>query len=45
MDESAYVQGVSINTFDLEKKLYPLIYAGDVPNIAGGHNSSTSRYQ
>ncbi|KAH1093328.1 hypothetical protein GYH30_039197 [Glycine max] len=37
-------EGVSINTFDLEKKLYPLIYAGDVPNIAGGHNSSTSRY-
>lgn len=39
-----YVQGVSINTFDLKGKAYPLVYGGDVPNVAGGHNSSTSRY-
>lgn len=39
------VQGVTINTFDLKKKMYPLIYAGDVPNAADGYNSSISRYQ
>ncbi|CAJ1970960.1 unnamed protein product [Sphenostylis stenocarpa] len=36
--------GVSINTFDLKNKMFPLIYAGDVPNTAGGYNSSTSRF-
>ncbi|KAG6600969.1 hypothetical protein SDJN03_06202, partial [Cucurbita argyrosperma subsp. sororia] len=36
-------QGVAINLFDLEGKQYPLVYAGDVPNIAGGFSSSTSR--
>ncbi|TKY56807.1 Cucumisin protein [Spatholobus suberectus] len=40
----AVYEGISINTFDLKKKMYPLIYGGDIPNIAGGHNSSTSRY-
>ncbi|TKY56802.1 Cucumisin protein [Spatholobus suberectus] len=36
-------QGVSVNTFDLKNNSYPLIYAGDAPNITGGYNSSTSR--
>ncbi|XP_027329579.1 cucumisin-like [Abrus precatorius] len=36
-------QGVSVNTFDLKNTSYPLIYAGDAPNINGGFNSSTSR--
>ena len=38
------MQGVSINTFDLQNKTYPLIYSGDAPNITGGFNSSRSRY-
>ncbi|KAI9078354.1 hypothetical protein K1719_039730 [Acacia pycnantha] len=37
------LEGVSINTFDLQNKTYPLIYAGNAPNIAGGFNSSISR--
>ncbi|KAK4278448.1 hypothetical protein QN277_016293 [Acacia crassicarpa] len=36
-------EGVSINTFDLQNKTYPLIYSGDAPNITGGFNSSRSR--
>ncbi|KAF7831004.1 cucumisin-like [Senna tora] len=36
-------EGVSINTFDLKNKMYPLIYCGDAPNITGGFNSSISR--
>jgi len=38
------IQGVSINTFDLKNKMFPMVYAGDVPNTAGGYNSSTCRY-
>ncbi|KAM7494847.1 hypothetical protein LguiB_029456 [Lonicera macranthoides] len=37
-------QGVSINTFKLNNRLYPLIYGGDAPNVAGGFNSSKSRF-
>ncbi|KAJ9557724.1 hypothetical protein OSB04_012338 [Centaurea solstitialis] len=37
------VDGVSINPFTLEG-MYPLVYAGDVPNIAAGFNGSTSRF-
>ncbi|CAH1433380.1 unnamed protein product [Lactuca virosa] len=36
------VNGVSVNPFKL-KGMYPLIYAGDVPNITGGFSGSTSR--
>ncbi|RZB42992.1 Cucumisin, partial [Glycine soja] len=36
LGNGAIYGGVSINTFDLKKKFYPLVY--------GGHNSSTSRY-
>ncbi|KAK7372435.1 hypothetical protein VNO80_05813 [Phaseolus coccineus] len=44
LGNGAVYEGVSINTFDLKRKLYPLVYGGDIPNTAGGHNSSTSRY-
>ncbi|KAM7491974.1 hypothetical protein LguiA_034895 [Lonicera macranthoides] len=37
-------QGVSINTFKQNNRLYPLIYGGDAPNVAGGFNSSKSRF-
>ncbi|XP_038892474.1 cucumisin-like [Benincasa hispida] len=37
-------QGYTINTFDLGGKQYPLIYAGDAPNIAGGFTGSISRF-
>ncbi|XP_057441874.1 cucumisin-like isoform X2 [Lotus japonicus] len=36
-------EGSTINTFDLNKKKFPLIFAGDIPNIVGGFNSSKSR--
>lgn len=32
-----------MNTFTLEQDSYPLIYGGNVPNVAEGYNSSTSR--
>ncbi|XP_048139954.1 cucumisin-like [Rhodamnia argentea] len=35
-------EGVSINTFDLNNTMYPLIYGGDAPNIAQGFNSTRS---
>ncbi|XP_057439870.1 cucumisin-like [Lotus japonicus] len=37
-------EGSTINTFDLKNKMFPLIFAGDIPNIAGGFNSSKSRF-
>ncbi|XP_023771206.3 cucumisin isoform X1 [Lactuca sativa] len=37
------VNGVSVNPFKL-KGMYPLIYAGDVPNITAGFSGSTSRF-
>ncbi|KAJ6311826.1 hypothetical protein OIU77_013555 [Salix suchowensis] len=36
-------EGVSINTFDLQNVMYPLIYGGDAPNITGNFTSSYSR--
>ncbi|KVH92093.1 Peptidase S8/S53 domain-containing protein, partial [Cynara cardunculus var. scolymus] len=36
------VDGVSVNPFTLDR-LYPLVYAGDVPNNVAGFNGSTSR--
>ncbi|CAK9135680.1 unnamed protein product [Ilex paraguariensis] len=35
-------EGVSINTFDLKNSMYPMIYAGNAPNITGGFNRSLS---
>ncbi|KAJ6432583.1 hypothetical protein OIU84_019759 [Salix udensis] len=37
-------EGVSINTFDLQNVMYPLIYGGDAPNITGNISSSDSRF-
>ncbi|KEH26821.1 subtilisin-like serine endopeptidase family protein [Medicago truncatula] len=36
-------EGVSLNTFDLEGKLYPIIYGGDAPNKLAGYNRHQSR--
>lgn len=44
-DFTQHMQGISVNTFDPQYRGYPLIYGGDAPNIAGGYNSSISRYQ
>ncbi|TKY53554.1 Cucumisin protein [Spatholobus suberectus] len=43
LGDGTVYEGVSVNTFDLNNKSYPLIYAGDAPNITGGYNSSISR--
>ncbi|XP_059457509.1 cucumisin-like [Corylus avellana] len=37
-------EGISINTFDLKNKQYPIIYGGDAPNTRKGFQSSDSRY-
>ncbi|RZC61319.1 hypothetical protein C5167_023068 [Papaver somniferum] len=37
-------EGVSVNTSDLKDKMYPMIYAGDAPNITGGFDGSQSRF-
>ncbi|KAJ7960184.1 putative Cucumisin [Quillaja saponaria] len=37
-------EGLSINTFDLENKNYPMIYGGDVPDTRNGFNRSQSRF-
>ncbi|KAK6933091.1 Subtilisin-like protease, fibronectin type-III domain [Dillenia turbinata] len=39
---SVLQQGVSINTFDFEDKMFPFVYGGDVPNA--GWNGSESRF-
>ncbi|KAG6433244.1 hypothetical protein SASPL_104852 [Salvia splendens] len=37
-------EGVSVNTFTLDKDDYPLVYGGNVANTSGGYNNSESRY-
>ncbi|CAK9171822.1 unnamed protein product [Ilex paraguariensis] len=37
-------EGISINTFDLNNEMYPLVYGGAVPNTSAGYDGSTSRY-
>ncbi|KAJ6814974.1 cucumisin-like [Iris pallida] len=37
-------EGVAINTFELNKTSYPLVYGGNVPNTSAGYDGSTSRY-
>ncbi|KAJ4706542.1 Cucumisin like [Melia azedarach] len=37
-------EGISINTFDLQNVMYPLIYGGDAANTAGGFTSARSRF-
>ncbi|XP_045831209.1 cucumisin-like [Trifolium pratense] len=36
-------EGTSLNTFDLEGKLYPIIYSGDAPNKKAGFDKHSSR--
>ncbi|XP_023551327.1 cucumisin-like [Cucurbita pepo subsp. pepo] len=36
--------GVTINTFDLNGTQYPLVYAGNIPNVTAGFNGSISRF-
>ncbi|CAN0837702.1 unnamed protein product [Linum grandiflorum] len=36
--------GSSLNTFELERRMYPLIYGGDAPNETAGYDGSISRY-
>ncbi|KAG6621225.1 hypothetical protein I3842_Q027800 [Carya illinoinensis] len=37
-------EGISINTFDLKNKMYPMVYGGDAPNTTAGSQGSYSRY-
>ncbi|CAK8538236.1 unnamed protein product [Lathyrus sativus] len=37
-------EGSTINTFDLKNKMFPIIFARDIPNTAAGFNSSVSRF-
>ncbi|XP_058110964.1 cucumisin-like [Magnolia sinica] len=37
-------EGPSINTFNLGDQLYPLVYAGNVPNTSAGYDGSESRF-
>ncbi|XP_004514953.1 cucumisin-like [Cicer arietinum] len=41
-DNTTY-EGVSLNTFDLEGKLYTIIYSGDAPNTIAGFDRHTSK--
>ncbi|XP_057838011.2 cucumisin-like [Cryptomeria japonica] len=38
------LQGTAINTFSMEEQWYPLIYAGNAPNISGGHSSDDASH-
>ncbi|KAH9324787.1 hypothetical protein KI387_004965, partial [Taxus chinensis] len=33
------LKGIAINTYSMGQQWYPLIYAGNAPNISGGHSS------
>ncbi|XP_058762395.1 cucumisin-like [Vicia villosa] len=37
-------EGSTINTLDLKNKMFPIIFARDIPNTAGGFDSSVSRF-
>ncbi|XP_059434013.1 cucumisin-like [Corylus avellana] len=37
-------EGLSINTFDLKNKSYPIIYGGDAPNTTEGNSGLPSRF-
>uniref|UniRef100_A0A7N0SWR4 Cucumisin n=1 Tax=Kalanchoe fedtschenkoi TaxID=63787 RepID=A0A7N0SWR4_KALFE len=37
-------QGISLNTFQIGNKKFPLIYAGNAPNMTGGFTGNTSRF-
>ncbi|XVE69288.1 hypothetical protein DITRI_Ditri09bG0139800 [Diplodiscus trichospermus] len=42
LGNSQIYEGTSINTFDLKKKMYPLIYGGDAPNSTTSSGSISS---
>ncbi|XP_058208208.1 cucumisin-like [Rhododendron vialii] len=44
LGNSEVYEGVSINTFTLSKRLYPLVYGGNVPNKTNPSLGSQSRY-
>ncbi|XP_057417991.1 cucumisin-like [Lotus japonicus] len=44
LGDNRIYEGISLNTFDLKGKLYPLIFAGDAPNTKAGINGSKSRF-
>ncbi|KAL2326646.1 hypothetical protein Fmac_025704 [Flemingia macrophylla] len=44
LGDGTVYEGVSVNSFDQNNTSYPLIYAGDAPNITGGYNSSVTRF-
>ncbi|KAI6681011.1 hypothetical protein NL676_034892 [Syzygium grande] len=37
-------KGISINTFNLKRDMYPIIYGGNAPNVSAGYNGSKSKY-
>ncbi|KAK2968581.1 hypothetical protein RJ640_009409 [Escallonia rubra] len=39
-----FLQGVSVNTFDQKNAMYPIIYAGAVPNTTANYTKFLSRY-
>ncbi|CAK8538235.1 unnamed protein product [Lathyrus sativus] len=44
LGNGAIYEGSTINTFDLKNKMFPIIFARDIPNTVGGFNSSESRH-
>ncbi|EEF38176.1 ATP binding protein, putative [Ricinus communis] len=44
IDRKFLTKGISVNTFDLNNKMYPVIYGGNAPNRKEGFSESTSRY-
>ncbi|XP_065871628.1 cucumisin-like isoform X2 [Euphorbia lathyris] len=43
LGNGAIYKGLSVNTFDLWKTMYPIIYGGDAPNMTNGEDSYSSR--
>ncbi|OMO76496.1 hypothetical protein COLO4_25546 [Corchorus olitorius] len=44
LGDNRVYQGVSVNTFDLNNQMFPLIYGGDAPNITGNYSRDSSRF-
>ncbi|XP_058744846.1 cucumisin-like [Vicia villosa] len=43
LGDNQILEGISLNTFDLQGELWPIIYAGDAPNKDAGFNKDSSR--
>ncbi|KAJ4719934.1 Cucumisin [Melia azedarach] len=43
IDRKFSTKGISINTFDLQNLMHPLIYGGDAANTTGGFTNASSR--